>query len=57
MTPQVYENLQQLSYGELLEAIDRIREKIYSQGAEVEHADMQYYIALVQELDNRQREE
>ena len=29
MTPQVYENLEQLTYGELLTAIDNIREKIY----------------------------
>lgn len=57
MTPQVYENLQQLTYGELLSAIDRIREKLYEQGIDVEHADMQYYIALVQELDKRQKEE
>lgn len=57
MTPQVYENLKELNYGELLSAIDRLREKIYEQGVDVEHEDMSYYIALVQELDNRQREE
>lgn len=57
MTPQVYENLQQLTYGELLSAIDRIREKLYEQGVDVKHADMQYYIALMQELDKRQKEE
>ena len=57
MTPQVYENLKQLTYGELLSAIDRIREKMYGDGVDVEHADMQYYIALVQELDSRQRGE
>ena len=57
MTPQVYENLKQLSYGELLLAIDRIREKMYGDGVDVEHADMQYYIALMQELDSRQKEE
>lgn len=56
MTPQVYENLQQLTYGELLSAIDRIREKLYEQGVDVKHADMQYYIALIQELDKRQKE-
>ena len=56
MTPQVYENLQQLSYGELLSAIDRIREKLYEQVVDVEHTDMQYYIALIQELDKRQKE-
>ena len=57
MTPQVYENLQQLTYGELLSAIDRIREKLYEQGVEVQHEDMTYYIALMQELDKRQKEE
>jgi hypothetical protein len=57
MTPQVYENLHELNYGELLSAIDRIREKLYEDGVDIEDADMQYYIALMQELDNRQREE
>ena len=57
MTPQVYENLHELNYGELLSAIDRIREKIYEQGIDVQHEDMSYYIALMQELDSRQREE
>jgi len=57
MTPQVYENLEQLTYGELLSAIDRIREKLYEQGTEVQHEDMKYYIALMQELDKRQKEE
>ena len=57
MTPQVYENLHELNYGELLSAIDRIREKLYDDGVDIEDADMQYYIALMQELDNRQREE
>ena len=56
MTPQVYENLHELNYGELLSAIDRIREKLYDDGVDIEDADMQYYIALMQELDNRQRE-
>ena len=57
MTSQVYENLSELSYGELLAAIDRIREKIYDQGTEVPFEDTQYYVALMQELDNRQKEE
>ena len=56
MTSQVYENLKELNYGELLSAIDRIREKLYGEGVDVEHADMQYYIALIQELDKRQKE-
>ena len=57
VTPQVYENLKELNYGELLSAIDRIREKLYEDGVDIEHADMQYYIALMQELDKRQKEE
>ena len=57
MTPQVYENLHELNYGELLSAIDRVREKMYDAGAEIEDADMMYYLALMQELDNRQKEE
>lgn len=57
MTPQVYENLKELNYGELLSAIDRVREKLYEDGVDIEDVDMQYYIALMQELDNRQREE
>lgn len=57
MTPQVYENLKELNYGELLSAIDRIREKLYDDGVDIEDADMQYYIALTQELDNRQKED
>jgi hypothetical protein len=56
MTPQVYENLEQLTYGELLTAIENIKEKMYQAGVKVEHADMQYYIALMQELDNRQKD-
>ena len=57
MTPQVYKNLKHLNYGELLSAIDRIREKLYEDGTDIEDADMQYYIALMQELDKRQKEE
>ena len=56
MTPQVYENLEQLTYGELLIAIENIKDKLYQEGINVEHADMQYYIALIRELDNRQKD-
>ena len=56
MTPQVYENLEELNYGELLSAIDRIREKMYDDGVDTQDADMKYYIALMQELDKRQKE-
>ena len=56
MTPQVYENIEQLTYGELLTAIENIKEKMYQVGVKVEHTDMQYYIALMQELDSRQKD-
>ena len=56
MTPQVYENLKKLNYGELLIARDRIREKLYEDVVNIEDADFQYYIALMQELDKRQKE-
>ena len=56
MTAQVYENLKNLNYGELLSALDRLREKMYNDGGDTQDADMKYYIALMQELDNRQKE-
>lgn len=57
MTSQIYENLETLTYRELLTAINNIKEKIYSnQAVDFEHADMQYYIALMQELDKRQKD-
>lgn len=56
ITSVVYENLKELSYGELIRAIDRLREKMYEAGTAVETADFQYYIELMKELDNRQKE-
>ena len=56
MTPQVYENLQELSYEELLHALDNVREHLYEIGEDAEDLDYRYYIALMQELDKRQRE-
>lgn len=57
MTPQVYENLQELTISELLYALDNIREKLYEQGTELEDTDMTYYIELMKELDRRQKGE
>lgn len=55
MTSQVYENLEQLTYRELLEAISNIKEKIYSQHKPAFYCqDWNYYIALMKELDKRQ---
>ncbi len=56
MTAQVYENLKELNYSELLNAISNIKDKLYNQGVDVDKADFQYYIALVQEMDARQRD-
>lgn len=56
MTAQVYENLKELNYSELLNAISNIKNKLYNQGVDVDKADFQYYIALVQEMDARQRD-
>ena len=57
MTSQVYENLETLTYRELLTAINNIKEKIYSnQTIDFELINMQYYTALMQELDKRQKD-
>ena len=57
MTPQVYENLEQLTYGELLEAINNIKEKIYNQDNPPQfYAEWDYYKALMQELDKKQKD-
>ena len=56
MTPQVYENLKQLTYTELIEALQQMKDKLYAAGDKIDHADFMYYIALSQELDNRQRD-
>lgn len=56
MTAQIYENINGLSYTELLDAIDKMREKIYELGDVADDADFMYYVALVQALDRKQRE-
>lgn len=56
MTPQVYENLKELTYEELLNALDNVREHLYEIGDDAKDLDYRYYIALMQELDNRQRD-
>ena len=56
MTPQVYENIEQLTYGELIVAIENIKSKLYDALNTDYHADFQYYIALLQEFDKRQRD-
>ena len=57
MTPQVYENIEQLTYGELLEAINNIKNQIYNQDQPPQYyAEWNYYKALMQELDKRQKD-
>lgn len=57
MTPQVYENIEQLTYGELIEAISNIKEKIYNQDNPPQfYGEYTYYTALMQELDKRQKD-
>lgn len=54
MTPQIFDLLEKMSYGELLKEAEEYKEKLYSQETEVNHEDMAYYTAILQELDNRQ---
>lgn len=57
MTPQVYENIEQLTYGELLEAINNIKNQIYNQDQPPQYyPEWNYYTALMQELDKRQKD-
>jgi hypothetical protein len=53
MTSQVYKNIKQLSYKELIDALSNMKEKLYAAGTLPQHSDFMYYIALTQELDNR----
>ena len=58
MKPIVYENLKELSYGELLQAISNIKDKIQNNLDEkLPDKYNDYYTALVTELDNRTREQ
>lgn len=58
MKPIVYENLKELSYGELLQAISNIKDKIQNNLDEkLPDKYNDYYTALVTELDNRTKEQ
>lgn len=58
MRPIVYENLKELSYGELLQAISNIKDKIQNNLDEkLPDKYNDYYTALVTELDNRTKEQ
>lgn len=57
MRPVVYQNVKELSYRELLEAISNIK-KVMNNSTDPEIVDYpsDYYQLLVEELDNRQKE-
>ena len=58
MKPIVYENLKELSYGELLQAISNIKDKMQDNLDEkLPDKYNDYYTALVTELDNRTKEQ
>ena len=58
MKPIVYENLKELSYGELLQAISNIKDKMQDNLDETLPDEYNnYYTALVTELDNRTKEQ
>lgn len=53
MRPEIYKNVKELSYGELLELISNIKEKI-DNNKELAEYTSEYYELLVDELGNRQ---
>ena len=58
MKPIIYENLKKLSYGELLQAISNIKDKMQDNLDEkLPDEYNNYYTALVTELDNRTKEQ
>ena len=57
MNPDVYENVKSMTYGELLNAISNIKDKMKDvHDTEIIERDSHYYNMLVAELDSRQRE-
>lgn len=56
MTPEIYKNIKSLSYGELLHAIQNIKDNLNNAKGEVDIEHSDYYNALVRELDARQKE-
>lgn len=55
MRADIYANLQQLSYGELLKALENIKSKMNNSDVEPDTAQASYYNALVEEMDKRQK--
>jgi hypothetical protein len=57
MNALIYQNVETLSYGELLSALERIKQKMNEDPETTpEVSSKSYYNALVAELDKRQRE-
>ena len=54
MTPQVFDALKEMSYGELLKEAEIQKDKLYNQDINVDHQDFSYYTVILQELDYRQ---
>lgn len=60
MNANTYKNLEELSYGELVTALENIKNKIMNsdvleEKGTVSISDANYYNALVAELDKRQK--
>lgn len=60
MNANTYKNLEELSYGELVTALENIKNKIMNsdvleEKGTVSASDANYYNALVAELDKRQK--
>ena len=55
MKASVYANIKRLTYGELLKAISNIKDTVNSTDDKDINYDSDYYNALVEELDNRQK--
>ena len=60
MNANTYKNLEELSYGELVTALENIKNKIMNsdvleEKGVVSTSDANYYNALVAELDKRQK--
>ena len=53
MRPEIYKNVKELTYGELLDLISNIKEKM-DNNKELAEYPSEYYELLVDELSNRQ---
>lgn len=54
MNSRIYQNIQKLTYKELIDIISKLKQVVYSGDKPPEfYGEWEYYKALVQELDNR----